>query len=230
MNAKRGIILLIEDNENVLFANRLILEEPGHTVLCAQNLAEARKILEKEQPDLAVVDIMLPDGNGLEFLPELRASRNIPVIFLTGKTEGDDILAGLQAGGNDYITKPYKTDEFKARVESALRWEQTKREERLENMEIGPIKMDLLSTRALLNGEDLELTGREFDLLLLLMQNEDTILRAEFIYERVWAQSMNDDKNTLQATISRLRKKIEPAGFVIASVRGTGYQFRRASE
>ena len=227
MSGKTGVILLIEDNENVLYANRLILEEPGHKVLCAQNLAEARELLKTEQPDVAVVDIMLPDGNGLEFMPELRAMRNIPVLFLTGKTENEDMLAGLQAGGNDYITKPYRTDEFKARVEAALRWEHAKREERMEKVEVGPIKLDLLSTRATLEETDLELTGREFDLLLLLIQNEDKVLRAEYIYERVWAQSMNDDKNTLQATISRLRKKIESAGFKIVSVRGTGYQFVR---
>ena len=107
----------MEDNIKLLDLNRRMLEDGGLMVLVAKTVAEARERLKIAIPDVAVLDIMLPDGSGLDFLEELRqAGGNIPVIFLTAKTERADVLAGLTAGGNDYITKPYDIDEFRARV------------------------------------------------------------------------------------------------------------------
>ena len=119
--AERNIILLVEDNIKILDLNRRMLEKDGCMVLTAKTLAEARKRLEVLIPDIAVLDIMLPDGSGLDFFAELREKYDIPALFLTAKTERGDIIAGLSAGGNDYITKPYNIDEFRLRVAALLR-------------------------------------------------------------------------------------------------------------
>jgi len=112
----KGIVLLLEDNLKILDINRRLLENKGLMVLTAKTLEEARERVKITVPDVAVLDIMLPDGSGLDFLQELRETCPIPALFLTAKTEHADVIAGLTAGGNDYITKPYDIDEFCARV------------------------------------------------------------------------------------------------------------------
>jgi DNA-binding response OmpR family regulator len=116
----QGIVLLVEDDPNILEINRRVLEREGLLVLTAKTLAEARNRIELAVPDVAVLDIMLPDGSGLDFLSELRLVCQSPILFLTAKAERGDVLAGL-AAGNDYITKPYDIDEFRMRVLGFLR-------------------------------------------------------------------------------------------------------------
>jgi DNA-binding response OmpR family regulator len=118
--AEKGIVLLVEDDAKILEINRRVLEREGLLVLTAKTLRKARERLKLAIPDAVVLDIMLPDGSGLDFLSELRQVCQSPVLFLTAKTERDDILAGLSAGGNDYIIKPYDIDEFRMRVLSFL--------------------------------------------------------------------------------------------------------------
>ncbi|MDR2578322.1 MAG: response regulator [Chitinispirillales bacterium] len=119
--ANNSIVLIVEDNPKILDLNRRILEKEGCLVVTAVTLKEARERLEVTVPDIAVLDIMLPDGCGLDFLTELREKCDAPVLFLTAKTGRENILAGLAAGGNDYITKPYNIDEFRLRVIGILR-------------------------------------------------------------------------------------------------------------
>jgi DNA-binding response OmpR family regulator len=118
---KKGIVLLVEDDAKILEINRRVLEREGLLVLTAKTLRQARDRLKLAIPDVAVLDIMLPDGSGLDFLSELRRVCQSPALFLTAKAEHDDVLAGLNAGGNDYITKPYDIDEFRMRVLGFLR-------------------------------------------------------------------------------------------------------------
>ena len=119
--SKKGIVLLVEDNLKIIDINKRLLEKEGVMVLSAETLAEARERIRFAVPDVAVLDIMLPDGSGLDFLLELRKVCEAPALFLTAKAERDDVLAGLKAGGNDYITKPYDIDEFRMRVLGFLR-------------------------------------------------------------------------------------------------------------
>jgi DNA-binding response OmpR family regulator len=119
--SEKGIALLVEDDAKILEINRRVLEREGILVLTAKTLSKAREQLKLAIPDVAVLDIMLPDGSGIDFLSELRRVCQAPVLFLTAKTEFDDVLAGLTAGGNDYITKPYDIDEFRMRVVGFLR-------------------------------------------------------------------------------------------------------------
>lgn len=117
---EKGIVLLVEDNPKILEINHRLLEKECLMILTAKTLAEAREHIKFAVPDVVVLDIMLPDGSGLDFLPELRKVCEAPVLFLTAKAERSDVLAGLSAGGNDYITKPYDINEFRMRVLSFL--------------------------------------------------------------------------------------------------------------
>jgi len=119
--AEKGVVLLLEDNAKILDINRRMLEKDGLVVLTAETIAQARERLKIAVPDVAVLDIMLPDGSGLDFLDELREICDAPVLFLTAKAKRADVLAGLRAGGNDYITKPYDIDEFRMRVTNFIR-------------------------------------------------------------------------------------------------------------
>jgi len=118
---EKGVVLILEDNEKIMDINRRMLEKEGLVVLTAQTIEQARDRIKIAVPDVAVLDIMLPDGSGLDFLDELREVCDAPVLFLTAKAKHADVLAGLSAGGNDYITKPYDIDEFRMRVKSFLR-------------------------------------------------------------------------------------------------------------
>ena len=222
-----GVILLVEDNIEILEVNSWILEDAGHEVLTAETLAEARDVLSKRTPDLAVLDIMLPDGDGLEFLPELRNICKIPVLFLTSKIEQEEIIKGLRAGSNDYITKPYKVDEFCARVESALQWELSKRDDIPEIITKGSLTLDMLASRAYVNGEILQLTGIEFKLLCMFAQNEGKLMDFDLLYETIWTRPLMDNRKAVQASVKRLRKKIEPAGYSIIVRRDKGYVFAK---
>jgi DNA-binding response OmpR family regulator len=217
-------ILFIEDDKDIQEVNKNMLERRGgYAVRLAMNLGEARERIKEAPPDIIVLDIMLPDGNGLDFLRELRRDADIPVLLLTALGESGDVVRGLKEGGDDYLVKPYDNDVLLARIESLLR-----RTERMpKTLAKGSLVLDIISGRAFINNNDLLLTQKEYAVLFLLAQSEGTIMSADSVYEKVWKRSLGDDKNTLQATISNLRKKIEPSGYTIAVIRGQGYVFER---
>ena len=217
-------ILLVEDDKDIQQVNKNMLEwRGGYNVQLAADLSEARAKIKESLPDIIVLDVMLPDGSGLDFLKELRKNQNIPVLLLSALNQTKHVVEGLASGGDDYLSKPYKNDELLARIEALLR-----RSERLPEFIIkGSIKLELLSNNAYLNEKNLSLTQRDFDILFLLFQNEDKILKAEYIYEKIWAQPMMGDKNAIQAAISKLRKKIENSGYDIEMIRGKGYVFTK---
>ena len=222
-------LLLVEDNLNIQDANKFFLERHGYKVCLAMDLAEARQRMIEEIPDLIVLDIMLPDGSGLDFLKERReenggiAWRNIPVLLLTALSDISDEVKGIQDGGDDYITKPYENDILLTRIKALLR-----RAERVpETITKGGLKLETFSHQAIMNGENLGLTRKEFDLIFLLAQNEDRLLTMEYLYEKVWGQPLIDDANAIKTVISRLRSKIEPSGYGIEAVRYKGYIFTK---
>ena len=223
MTGKR--ILLVEDNEKIINGNIRMFHRKGYETAAALTLTAARALLNERKPDAIVLDIMLPDGSGLDFMRELRAGKNadIPILLLTGLGAKEDIVRGLTAGGDDYLTKPYDFHELLARVEALLR-----RTSRVpETLTKGALTLDPLAGQAFLNGVDLLLSQKECSLLLLFFQNEDKIISAEYVYEKVWKAPLVEDKNTLQALISNLRKKIEQSAYGIITQRGQGYVFRR---
>lgn len=216
-------ILLIEDNEQIMQGNERMLKRRGHEVVTALTLAEARATVQERMPDLFVLDIMLPDGNGLDFMEELRQHSQVPVLLLTGLTTPEDIVRGLTAGGDDYLPKPYDFGVLLARVEALLR----RAENIPEKLVRGRLALDVTADVATLDGADLLLSQKEFALLLIFVQNEERYMSAEYLYEKVWKQTMAGNSNTLKTTINRLREKIKNSGYQIAWSRGEGYCIER---
>jgi DNA-binding response OmpR family regulator len=222
----RGTVLLVEDNEALNAANARALKLYGYTVSSALTLAEARLRLGEIEPDVILLDIMLPDGNGFDFCKEIRGKTGAHIIFLTAKSEQSDMVDGLLTGGDDYITKPFHPEELMARLTAAMRRRGMDKAP-LQKITKGNLTLDIIAGQALIDGADMGLQPKEFALLLLFAQNENQIISAETIYEKIWGQSMTGDKNAVQAAVSRLRKKIEPAGYDIFATRVKGYTFEK---
>ena len=218
-----GYLLLVEDEPVVQESNKKILERRGHTIRQAYTLAEAWAIIDKEMPRAIVLDIQLPDGNGLDFLRELRKSSSVPVLMLTAMGTPQHIIQGLEAGGDDYLPKPYDLSVFLMRLTALLR-----RASLIpETMGIGPIRVDLASNKAYLNGIDMGLSQKEASLLQQFVQYPEQVLGAEYLYEKVWGQKMLGQEVSLKVAISKLRTKLIGSGYAIVALRGEGYCFER---
>jgi len=226
-------ILIVEDNEEILRLNQKVLNRKGFQVLIAQTLAKARVCLKEHSIHLIVLDILLPDGSGLDFCSEVREKTAAPILMLSGLRSHQDIVGGLLTGGDDYLTKPYRMDELLARIFSLLRREllheqQMEKQAPQRIITCGPLKLDTEFGRACLNGQDIGLTPKEFTLLLLLVQNEGEVVPSKEIYEKVWGTSSNDDVRTIWTHISKLRNKLgidAGSSINITAERGKGYLF-----
>ena len=220
---KTGYLLLVEDEMIVQAKNKRILERRGYVLRQAFTLAEARAIIAEEAPRGIILDVRLPDGNGLRFLRELRKTSNVPVLVLTSMGTPEDMIQGLEAGGDDYLPKPYDLPLFLTRVEALLR-----RASMIpETIEAGPLKLEPASGRAFLNGEDMALSQKEYALLQQFVQHPEELLRVETLYEKVWGQVMIDDDSSLKNMVYRLRKKLNGSGYTITAERGEGYMLER---
>jgi DNA-binding response OmpR family regulator len=225
MTSESRLVLLVEDNEQIMAGNKRFLERQGFDIAAAMTLAETRAHMEKRRPDVVVLDIMLPDGSGIDFMGELRESENpgIPVLLLTGLTTKQDIVNGLKAGGDDYLTKPYDFSELLARIEALLR-----RSARVpETISKGRLSFDMTANVAMLDGTDLQLTPKEFALLLMFIQNEERLIDMESLYEKVWKRQMAGDSQAVKKTVNRLRPKIKGSGYCIVSSKSEGYCFEK---
>ena len=220
---RNGYILLVEDEPNVQEPNKRILERRGYSIRQAYTLAEARSIVEEERPLAIVLDIGLPDGSGLDFLSEIRQTSSIPVLILTAMNTPEDTVRGLEAGGDDFLTKPYELAVFLARVQTLLR-----RASLIPDMlSLGSIRIDNASGKAYINGEDMNLQPKEAALLQQFMQYPERIITAESLYEKVWGPDIIGDTTSVKNTISRLRLKLIGSGWTIAASRGEGYIFEK---
>lgn len=201
-------ILLIEDSVEISDYNTKCLEEAGYPVASATTLAEARKKMESFLPDLIVLDIMLPDGSGIDFCREIRAVMTCPVLFLTNLTELSQLVRGLRAGGDDYMRKPYRIEELIARIEANLR-----RAAMSSSMKMTAgndvLTLDARSQRASLNDRDLLLKPKEYHILDYLMQNRSRYVSASELYAEIWGMSSNEDVRTVFVHISNIRSKLK---------------------
>jgi len=217
-------ILCVEDELNILENNRKALEDAGYAVLTAENLKQAREHLAEKTPCAIVLDIMLPDGNGLDFLKELRDADNIiPILMLTAWGKPSDIARGLKLGANDYLSKPFEYEVFLARLEAMLR----NFEQLPDTIIKGNFTIKVSTNEVFVNGENLLLAKKEFSLLSFFIQHENSIVSADHIYEKVWGMFMNNSPAALKVMISRLRKKIRSSGYSINTVRNEGYRFEK---
>jgi len=220
------LILCVEDEIHVLENNRKAFTDAGYAVLTAENLAQAREHLQKQAPDAIVLDIMLPDGLGLDFLTEIRAQGNkTPVILLTAWDKPYDVARGLRLGANDYLSKPFAYEVLLARVETMFR----NVEQMPEQITRGPLTIDVFSGLAFLHGIDMLLTQKDLALLLLFTKHEGRSLSADYLYEKVWSRPMAEDPQAVKSAVSRLRKKLVGSGYTIRTKRGEGYCFCSAT-
>jgi DNA-binding response OmpR family regulator len=226
MMEHKGTVLLVEDNKQLNFANGQALKMRGYAVLAAENLAEAREHLSQTDPDVILLDVMLPDGDGFDFCGEIRDKTKARVIFLTAKDDHADKIRGLTGGGDDYITKPFHAEEMLARVDIAIRQKSAEKTPP-QSIAKGSLTLDIISGRAYIGGKDLQLQPKDFALLHLLLLSEGKDMTLDELYEKVWGQPMVGDNTSVQRIVSRLRKSIEPIGYTISSIYGKGYVFER---
>lgn len=220
------MILMIEDNPAILRTNRMALELAHYRVLEADTLEAGRALAQGESPDLILLDILLPDGNGLEYCREVFGQSAPRILFLTAMNTPEDMIAGLRAGGDDYMTKPYLIGELLARVEAILRRPPMGRTGPVP-LRVGALELNATAGRAYLDGADLLLTHMEYILLEYLAQNMGRYTAAEELYQKLWDMETAGDVRTVWDHVSRLRRKLSADKAVtLESVRGKGYRLR----
>ncbi len=201
-------ILIIEDDPVIMKTNCKALKLLGYSVLCADTIAKGRRIANLRKLDLILLDVLLPDGNGVEYCSEIRGESNIPILFLSALGSTENILAGFRAGGDDYISKPYDLDIFLAKVEAILRRNEYNRQYENDFLCMGNLKLDMRSRRAYLGERDLVLKPREFSVLEVLILQKGIPLNADELYGKVWALEAAGDVRTVWVHISTLRSKL----------------------
>lgn len=204
-------VLICDDEQDIVSALKIYMESEGHRALCASGGREALEILEREEVHLVLLDIMMPEMDGIETLSRIRQTSNVPVIFLTAKSEDTDMILGLTVGADDYVTKPFNPVEVQARVRSQLRRYMTlgggKRPE--DVLVFGGLELNDRAKEVTVDGEPALLTPKEYEILKLLMQNPGRVFSPAEIYEQVWKDSPLGAENTVAVHIRHLREKIE---------------------
>ena len=219
----KGKILLIEDNVDLNDANTQALESQHYEVYIALTLARGYQLLSWVEPDVILLDVMLPDGNGFDFCEEIRHMTTAHIIFLTAKSSHADMVRGLSNGGDAYITKPFDPEEMLAKVKVAIRRRQLDKNYLITK---GSLTIDVIAMKAFINNKPLNLTPTEFSLLMLFVNNEGQNLSADFIYEKVWKLPAIHYKSALHSGIYKLRRKIEDSDYEITSKHGY-YNFEK---
>jgi DNA-binding response OmpR family regulator len=221
-------ILVVEDDRKTAELIRLYLEHDGYRVLCAADGRAALDMARQHQPDLIVLDLMLPVLGGLDLCRVLRHDSNVPIIMVTAKSTEDDILIGLDLGADDYVTKPFSPRQLAARVRAVLRRAQDDTAFNKDLLCFGDLEVDLLRHEVTLRGESIRLTPREFKLLVTLAREPGRAFSRLELLERAFGYDYEGLERTVDAHIMNLRKKIEPdpdRAQYIETVYGVGYRF-----
>lgn len=224
------MIYCVEDDEGIRELIAYAIKSSGLEVCEFSNGTEFEEALKKQIPDLALLDIMLPDKDGIEILKELRNNENtkyLPVIILTAKNSELDKVKGLNLGADDYITKPFSVLELISRIKAVLR--RSERFESKENSYKG-IKIDSVSRMVYVDGEEVQLTYKEFELLNCLMENKGAVVNREFLLKTIWGYHFEGETRTLDVHIGSLRHKLGEKGSYIETVRNVGYRLVREKE
>lgn len=216
-------ILLVEDNKSIIKGLEYAFAQNGYSCEYCLSLDEAVRKAPFNY-DAAVLDIMLPDGNGFDLFKKIRRYSDLPVIFLTAVDDEDSVVNGLELGADDYITKPFSTRELIARIKRVANKNSKK-----NIITVSGVTLDLDKSAVFENGKQLELTALEYKLLSLLMQNAGKVVTRELIFEKIWDVSGNFvNDNTLTVYIKRVRKKLDAD--IIKTVKGLGYQVAEDNE
>ena len=224
-------LLVVDDEPNIRELLSTSLRFAGFEVVAAANGREALAAAEEYNPDLAVLDVMLPDMDGFTVTRRLRAAgRHFPVLFLTARDDTEDKVTGLTVGGDDYVTKPFSLEEVLARLRGLLRRAGITRSRSDTELVVGDLIMDEDAREVRRGGEPIELTATEFELLRFLMRNPRRVLSKAQILDRVWNYDFGGQAHVVELYISYLRKKIDAGREpLIHTVRGVGYVLKPAS-
>lgn len=223
-------ILVVDDEELLVKGIRFNLMNEGYEVITGNTGLEALQLVQSENPDLVVLDVMMPEMDGMTACGKIREFSNVPIILLTAKADDMDKLMGFDFGADDYLTKPFNILELKARIRALLRRSASPAEPEVSTLTIGSITLDLNARNAYKSGHLADLTAKEFDVIEFLMRNPNRVYSREALLDTIWAYEYRSDIRTVDVHIRRLREKLEenpaePA--YIMTKWGVGYYFRK---
>lgn len=223
-------VLVVEDELSLREPLVYMLEKEGFSVLQAVDGPEAIRVMGDSQPDVVLLDLMLPGMSGTDVCREVRLTSNVPIIMVTAKDEEIDKVVGLELGADDYVTKPYSSRELIARIKAVLRrgGDPVISRTHPSRLEAGPVRLDAERHKVSVNGAPISLPLKEFELLEYFMENVNRVLTRGQIIDRVWGANYYGDTKTLDVHVKRIRAKIEddPANpTLLVTVRGLGYKF-----
>ncbi|RBP64399.1 winged helix family two component transcriptional regulator [Alkalibaculum bacchi] len=223
-------ILIIEDDQSISELQKDYLEMSGYEVICSFDGDTGLHYIKNDQFDLIILDLMLPGKDGFEILKEVADSKEIPILIVSAKSEEVYKIKGLNLGADDYITKPFGMGELVARVNSHLKtYEKFKHSPQKKQIKVGALSIDKEDHRVFMDGHEVFLTQKEFELLLFFMENPNRVYSKEELFEKVWGYDALSDATTITVHIARIREKIQPNPQIrqyIQTVWGAGYRFK----
>ncbi len=227
LNMAKPKILIVEDDPDISELIHFNLEKAGYQTVRAEDGEQALRLAQKHQPDLILLDLLLPGLNGLEVCRRLKrdpAMQHIPIMMVTAKGEEMDRVVGLELGADDYVVKPFSIREIILRIQKLL--DRREKQEASSFLKVDPLLLDLEAHTAKLSEKTLELTATEFRLLVHLMGNRGRVQTREILLDRVWGYSFEGYSRTIDTHIRRIRKKLGSHQNLIETVRGVGYRFK----
>ena len=222
-------IVIVEDEKDILQLLKLYLEKEGYRTCTATSGLEGLKQLKNERPDLIILDLMLPEMDGLDVCKRIRGDREtsrIPMIMLTAKAEESDTIIGLELGADDYVTKPFSPKALTARVKAMFRRLERKQDEEPARYSYGPMVMDLMRHEVKVNGRDVSLTAKEFGLLEHLLRNPGRVMTRDVLLNSVWGYDYYGTTRTVDVHVRRLKQKIPLLNDAVVSVKSLGYKLK----
>ncbi len=221
----RSVVMVVEDEESYQDALNIGLSVEGFVVMAASTISQARELMTTTKPDLVLLDVMLPDGSGIDYCREIYDTSRIPVIMVTARTSEVDVVLGLEIGAADYVTKPYRLRELVARMRAVLRRPLAATEE--EIITFGDLRIDLVRRTVTRRSTEIEMSRKEFDLLALFAGRLGQVVTREVCLDTLWWGLELSDTRTLDTHVKRLRQKIEddPANpRHLITIRGVGFR------
>lgn len=224
-------ILAVEDESHIRDLIRFAIEREDHELLDASNTIDAWRLLQTESVDCAIVDWMLPGGSGIELVRKIRnedRTARLPIIMITARTEQRDIAAGLDAGADDYLTKPFSPRELQARIRALLR--RSRDFDRDEGLDVGPMHIDITGHRVTVDGVEVALGHTEFSLIAFLARHPQRVFSRSQLLDQVWGHNTFIEERTVDVHVLRIRKALKPVGAdgLLQTVRGAGYRLAEA--
>lgn len=233
MSKSGAYILVVDDEMEIVRALRRTLTAHGYRVFTASSGEDAVEVTSKRRPDLLLLDLLLPGMSGLEVCRRVRAESNVPIIVLSVKGAERDKVEALDLGADDYISKPFGMDEVLARVRVALRHVARAQDGTQANFRVGPLQVDFALRRVQLDGQDVQLTPTEYDLLKVFIAHRGKILTRQMLLKAIWGPGTHARTHSLHVYVAQLRRKIEPTPEnprFILTIPGVGYRFNDEAE